>query len=142
MNMLKFLVNKKYALTKVQKEIFQQLSITEKNITTHFINHFINHFITHIVNSIKWNNNYNVVIINFNIFFVIFNSYLKRVNGSSQFNFASSKNIKKHDNYRAFLRFCLHTTLLIHCTPLQRQQRQLINFSLINHFELFIVIIS
>ena len=30
MNMLKFFVNKKYALTKVQKEIFQQLSITEK----------------------------------------------------------------------------------------------------------------
>ena len=30
MNMLKFFVNKKYALTKEQKEIFQQLSITEK----------------------------------------------------------------------------------------------------------------
>ena len=75
MNMLKFFVNKKYALTKEQKEIFQQLSITEKNITSHFINHFI----THIVNSIKWNSNYNVVIINFNIFFVIFNSYLKIV---------------------------------------------------------------
>ena len=74
MNMLKFFVNKKYALTKEQKEIFQQLSITEKNIITHFINHFINHFITHMVNSIKWNSNYNVVIINFNRFFVVFNS--------------------------------------------------------------------
>lgn len=30
MNKLKIFVNKKYALTKEQKEIFQQLSITEK----------------------------------------------------------------------------------------------------------------
>ena len=75
MNMLKFFVNKKYALAKEQKEIFQQLSITEKNIITHFITHFI----THMVNSVKWNSNYNVVIINFNRFFVVFNSYLKIV---------------------------------------------------------------
>ena len=63
-------------LQKSKKKFLEQPSITEKNIITHFITHFI----THMVNSIKWNsNNYNVVIINFNRFFVVFNSYLKIV---------------------------------------------------------------
>ena len=73
--MLKFFVNKKYALIKRAKRNFSAAINYRKNIITHFITHFI----AHMVNSIKWNSNYNVVNINFNRFFVVFNSYLKIV---------------------------------------------------------------